>query len=294
MSIHGLMFLSALAVAAPPAGLPVRVEAGVVYARAGDADLRLDVAVPTNGSGPWPMVLCLHGGAWRVGFREEFSRPNIVFGEASLIERLAARGYVVASASYRLAPKAKFPDMLGDAKAAVRWLRANADRLHGRPDRIAAMGISAGGHLACLVGLTRPEDGLEGIVGNPGVSSAVQAVVSFFGPTDFTLRTWSPAAEDSVYVPFLGSRFDADPAAYRRASPVSYVRRGAPPFLLVHGTADTVVDLSQSHTLADNLREVGVPARLIEVPGAGHGWFGGTLDKSVAWMVDFLDGTLRR
>jgi acetyl esterase/lipase len=286
--------LASAALAAPlsasAAGQPqaVTVEYGIDYA----PGLQMDVARPRNGNGPWPGVLCLHGGAWRAGHRDHLSRPNIVFVRQSLIERLASRGYVAASASYRLVPDVRFPDMLYDAKAAVRFLRRSAGRFHLRSDRLAAMGVSAGGHLACLLGLTRPADGLEGPTGTGDVSSAVQAVASYFGPTDFTMRTWSTAADDAVFEPLIGRRFTDDPEAYRRASPVNYVHADASPFLFVHGTNDPVVDLTQSHTLADNLRECGVSARMIEVPGAGHGWIGPTLDRSVDWLIEFLDEVL--
>lgn len=288
-ALAGLL-LAVPALAADP--LPIRVERDIVYGTGGGVELQLDIAYPTRG-GPYPAVLCLHGGGWRVGNRQELSKANLVFPGTSMIERIAERGYVAASATYRLAPKAKWPAQIEDAKAAVRFLRASAKDYPLDPDRIAALGVSAGGHLACMLGVTEPDDGFEGNGGRPEVSSRVQAVVSVFGPTDFTLKTWSPLAEDVAYIPLFGVKFDADPRLYRRASPVDHVRRGAPPFLFFHGTADPIVDLQQTHRLADNLSEVGTKVRVLEMPGEGHGWLGTKAARSVGQLVDWLDGVLK-
>jgi acetyl esterase/lipase len=283
--------LVALAASTRAASPEVRVERDVPFKTADGQELRMDIARP-KGPGPHPAVLCLHGGAWRAGNRQQLSQANLVFTEASLIEQLAARGFVAASASYRLAPKARWPAQIEDAKAAVRFLRASAGKLDLDTDRVAALGISAGGHLACLLGLTEPEDGFDGEA-RPGESARVQAVVSIFGPTDFTLKTWSILSDETAFVPLFGVRFNEDPLLYRKASPVHYARPGAPPFLFVHGTADPIVDPAQTHRLADNLSEAGAKVKVVEVPGEGHGWLGDKARRTVRQAGDFLITTLK-
>src|SRR5262249_51489713 len=149
---------------------PVQVEKDLVYGKGGDTDLQLDLAMPKDGAGPFPALVCIHPGSWRQGNRQQLGQT---------IEVLAGHGYAAVTVSYRLVPTAIFPAQIEDCKAAVRWLRANAKKYKVDPDRIGAIGFSAGGHLACLLGTTDRNDGLEGNGGNPEQSSRVQAVVSF-------------------------------------------------------------------------------------------------------------------
>src|SRR5712691_3000594 len=118
-----------------------------------------------DGTAPFPALVCIHGGGWRIGNRQQLDQS---------IETFAGRGYVAVTVSYRLAPQAKFPAQIEDCKATVRWLRANAKDLKINPERIGALGFSAGAHLACLLGTTDERDGLEGDGGNPKQSSRVQ------------------------------------------------------------------------------------------------------------------------
>jgi acetyl esterase/lipase len=263
----------------------VRVERDLVYGKGGDTDLQLDLAMPKDGDGPFPAIVCIHGGGWRGGNRQNLAKT---------IEVLAGRGYVAATISYRLVPKATFPAQIEDSKAAVRWLRANAKKYKVDPDHIGAVGYSAGGHLCCLLGVTAKDDRLEGKGGNAEQSSQVQAVVSFFGPTDFTERTWNATVEKDILAPFLGGSFEDKRENYKKASPVSYVRKSAPPFLFFHGTEDKVVAVSQSRILAEKLRGVGASAKLVEIEGAGHGWGGEKLLETVEQMVKFFDANLKK
>src|SRR5262245_40147281 len=153
----------------------LRVERDVVYGKGDDQDLLLDLVRP-EGEGPFPAVLCIHGGGWKSGRRQDLDK---------LTELLVSHGFAAATVSYRLTNKAKFPAQIEDCKAAVRWLRANAKKLDLDANAIGAIGFSAGGHLACLLGAADKNAGLEGNGGNSEQSSKVQAVVSFFGPTDF-------------------------------------------------------------------------------------------------------------
>src|SRR5262249_42021899 len=156
---------------------------------AGGAELRMDFAQPAIGDGPFPAVLVIHAGAWHEGGREENHR---------YLAALARHGYVAASPQYRFCPADTFPAQLYDVKAAVRFLRANAASLKVDPDRIGAMGFSAGGHLALLLGMTSPPDGFDGAETKGVSSSRVQAVVDFFGPVDLADKTFSDQARGFV------------------------------------------------------------------------------------------------
>jgi acetyl esterase/lipase len=260
-------------------------ENGLVYGTGGGRELKLDLARPREGKGPFPAVVCIHGGGWSQGKREHL-RP--------LIKLLASRGFVAVTVTYRLAPAAKFPAQIKDCMAAVRWLRANAGKYRIDPNHIGAVGFSAGGHLACLLGVAGTSGGLEGLLGTSAKSSGVQAVVSFFGPTDFTTKNWPRQVEDNILVPFLGETFEKDPAIYKKASPITYVHKGDPPFLFFHGTKDKLVSISQSEKMVQKLKAAGVWARLVPVEGAGHGWTGAQLTRTLDQTIAFFQEKLKK
>ena len=259
------------------------VELDVVYARVGDRELKLDLARP-DGKGPFPCVVCLHGGGWRMGDKKDL-RGWITF--------LADRGYVAASIGYRLAPEATFPAQIEDAKTAVRFLRANAGKYRIDRDRFAALGWSAGGHLACLLGLTDPKCGFEGKTCTDQ-SSRVQAVIDYFGPTDLAAYGKDLLAQKAMLGPFIGANYADNPAAHEKASPLKYVNKDAPPFLIFHGTKDWVVPVEQSRTLAEKLKDFKVPVKLVEVPGEGHGWEGKANAETTRETVRFLAEKLKK
>lgn len=267
-------------------GKAIRSDADIVFGKGGTKELRLDLARPV-GEGPSPAIICLHGGGWVEGNRKQMK---------GTIEAMAMRGYVAISPDYRLAPQAHFPAQIEDCKAAVRWVRANAEKYHINPQKIGVFGFSAGAHLACLLGVTGKDDGLEGKGGNADQSSAVQAVVSFFGPTDFTQPVWSDKVIQRHLKPFLGGSAEDKADVYRRASPLTYAGKNAPPFLFVHGTADDIVPIQQSEAMVKKLRQAGVSARLIEVVGEGHGWGWSHEHRltSLADMMDFFDENLKK
>jgi len=274
-----------LLVAAARRSPEIAVERDLVYGKGGDAELKLDLAMPEAGGGPFPAIVFLHGEGWRAGNRRQMSH---------FIEGVARMGYVGVTVEYRLVPAARFPAPVEDCKAAVRWLRANAGKYRIRPDHIGVVGFSAGGHLACMLGVTDKKDGLEGVGGNADRPSRVQAVVSFFGPTDFSTRDWPRDLEKEVIVPFLGGSFADKPAVYRRASPISYVTKDAPPFLIFHGTGDELVPVDQSRRLAEKLKSFGVPAELVVLEGEHHGFTDANNQKSMKKMMDFLAERLKK
>jgi acetyl esterase/lipase len=288
LGIAGVLAMAILPFAgrSQPAAPAIRVEKGIVFGKGGDTELKLDLAMPKDGDGPLPAIVCIHGGGWSRGERGQM---------LGTIEALARRGYVAVSPDYRLAPQHRFPAALEDCKAAVRWLRANADSYRIRSSRIGVFGYSAGAHLACLLGVTGKDDGLEGEGGNAEQSSAVQAVISFFGPTDLTQPVWNNELREQQLEPFLGGSAAEKPEAYRRASPMTYAGKNAPPFLFVHGTEDKIVPFEQSGQMVDKLRQAGVSARLVPIEGEGHGhtWPADKRALSIAHLMAFFDETLK-
>jgi acetyl esterase/lipase len=264
-----------------------RFVGGILFGKGGETELKFDLAMPKEGEGPFPAIICLHGGGWVSGQRQQMK---------GTLEAMSLRGYVAISPDYRLAPQHRFPAQIEDCKAAVRWVRAHAQEYRINPDKIGVFGFSAGGHLACLLGVTDKEDGLEGKGGNAEQSSAVQAVVSFFGPTDFTKPVWSDKVIERHLKPFLGGTAEEKADVYRRASPLTYAGKNAPPCLFVHGTTDDIVPIQQSEEMVKKLRQAGVSARLIEVVGEGHGWGWSHEHRltSIADMMNFFDEPLKK
>ncbi|MBI4869300.1 MAG: alpha/beta hydrolase [Candidatus Wallbacteria bacterium] len=240
----------------------VRVDANVEYGRAGWESLKLDLYQPSRRPRrPVPAVLFIHGGGWALGDK----------AEGTFAGYLATRGYVVASINYRLCWLAKFPAAVEDCKAAVRWMRANARRLSVDPERIGVWGASAGGHLAMMVGCAGREAGLEGSSGTPGISSHVNAVVSYFGPADLAGEFANPLSLGGQIVRFFMGPF-RPPVDFVKASPVHHVGAGDPPLLLVHGDSDWLVPIRQSEIMLDAYRAAGLQARLVRVRNADHGF----------------------
>lgn len=239
-----------------------------------------DVFLPAKGTGPFPVVMWTSGSGWS-------SDQGNVGGE-QVAAYLVAQGYAVVSYSVRNSDQAVFPAQLHDAKAAVRWVRANAERLNLDPDRIAAAGNSSGGWIATMLGVTGGMPTLEGDVGVRGESSEVGAVVNFFAPTDFLQinRHMIPGACEEFNRAHRLVDCHDDPRAYESrligasilthphlvaaASPLTYVDAGDPPTLIAHGTQDMVVPDHQSTLLYSRMASAGTPVAYYEVHGAGH------------------------
>jgi acetyl esterase/lipase len=247
-------------VKAEPIKPAIDLQKDIVYGQGGGEDLLLDLATPRGLNQPAPAIIWIHGGAWRGGHKGEFEK---------LIVESAEKGYVAVSINYRLVPKYVFPAQIEDCKCAVRWLRANAERLHVDPQRIGVVGASAGAHLAMLLGAMDSGDGLEGQGGSSGNSSRVQAVVSYAGPTN--LASQFPIASKKLVADFLSSNADVAATA-RAASPITYVTADDPPMLLVQGTKDPLVPHDQAYQMVEALTKAGVDGRVELLVGQGHGW----------------------
>jgi len=260
------------------------LEKDIEYSRVGER-VAMDIARPRAGGAGRPAVIAIHGGGFRAGKRE---------GYLPLIEKLAARGYVAATVSYRLAPKHQFPAPVEDVKAAVRFLRANASRYGIDADRICATGGSAGGHLALFLGLTAGVAEFEGSGPNLDQSSRVSCVVNYYGPTDFT-QSYGKSVDAAEVLPlFLGGDLDHARAEHVRASPLNWVTPKAAPVLSIHGTKDRYVAFEHSVWLTSRLRSAGVEAETLGLEGADHGFRGADAVKAEAAMMAWFDRHLAR
>jgi acetyl esterase/lipase len=237
------------------------------YVPDGHPRQKLDLYIPVS-SAPLPLIIWIHGGAFKMGSKDD----NVP------LESLAA-GYAVASLNYRLSQHANFPAQIEDVKAAVRWLRANAESYHLDPDRFGTWGESAGGHLAAMIGTTGHTNTYD-VGENLDVSSRVQAVVDYFGPTDFLQMDAQRLPEGMVHdVPdspeseLIGGAIQEFKDRAEKANPVTYVSSDSPPFLIIHGDQDLLVPFQQSLLLKTALEEAGVPVTFYPVAGEGHGHF---------------------
>ena len=259
-------------------------DANIEYSDVG-GKLEMDIVRPREAASALrPAVLLIHGGGFRAGTRESYL-PMAV--------RLAERGYVAATASYRLAPRNQFPAAVHDVKAAVRFLRANASKYGIDPERIGAMGGSAGGHLALFLGLTAGVSEFEGSGPNLQFSSRVACVANYYGPTDFT-QSYSKSVDAAQVLPmFLGGDLDHARLAHIRASPLNWVTPNAAPVLSLHGTNDTYVAYEHAVWLTERLLAAGVPAELETITGAGHGFKGADAGRADQRMFAFFDKYLK-
>lgn len=238
----------------------------VEYAVVDGHSLKLDVYADEAADKSCPLVVWVHGGAWRRGSKD--SVP---------VTHWLNHGFVIASVDYRLSPIAKFPAQIHDIKAAIRFLRAHADDYGINRERVVVAGSSAGGHLAALVGVTNGVEILEGDVGQDGnESSEVQAIVSFCGASNLeTILSQSTPHGLSVRVPalklLLGDRPEKVPSLAKSASPVAHVDVSAPPLWLIHGDADPQMPAEQSAELAAAYRAAKAQVDFEVIPQAVHG-----------------------
>jgi acetyl esterase/lipase len=261
---------------------------------------KLDIYLPDAGDGPFPVIASIHGGAWMIGDKGDTQNSPMMEG--------LKRGYAVACINYRLSGEAQFPAQIFDCKAAIRYLRANAAPYYLDPNRIAAWGSSAGAHLAALVGTTPRVRKLEDFsTGNPKVSSKVQAIVSWYGPIESFLKMDEELSLSGMGVPdhsgpdspesrLLGDVITAIPARVSLASPMTHIKRYAPPFLVQHGLRDEIVPVEQSIRFAEQFARIAGQEKIsFEIlPDARHADPLFETPANVIKVLDFLDAHLKK
>lgn len=233
-------------------------ERDVTYCTMNELPQKMDVYYPSSG-GPWPALMYVHGGSWIEGDKAD--------GESW--KSMTENGFLVVSVNYRLGDfQTKFPAMIEDVKCAVRFLRAHSAEYNIDPNHIAAIGVSAGGHLVALLGTADESAGWD-VGENLEQSSKVQAVIDMSGISDFT-RNIPNGLNTSIYYAF-GELANKNTPENIAVSPISYITPGDPPFLIIHGDRDGVVPVEQARILHDKLTETGVPSTLVIVEGGDHG-----------------------
>jgi len=259
-------------------------ESGIEYANPENQHLQLNIARPKKSDHLLPCVLCIHGGGFRAGNRDSYN---------PLLIKLAGRGYVAVSTSYRLAPKYQFPAAIFDVKAAVRWLKANAGLYQIDPDRIGVTGDSAGGHLAQFLGVTADVNQFEGDEGNYAQSTRIACVVNKYGPSDFT-KSYGKSVDAAEVLPlWLGGNLGTAREKHVLSSPLNWVTPAAAPTLILHGTDDKYVAYEQGVWMRDRLKSCGVHVEMLTLEGAGHGSKGEDAERAEAAMFAFFDNQLR-
>lgn len=274
----------------------VTVVRDVLYATANDVPLRADLFLPDTDAAAAPAIIWVHGGGWRAGNRRVAPDLSRCF---------AARDFAMIAVDYRLTRRATFPAQIEDLKTAIRWVRSVAAEHRIDPDRIGLWGASAGGHLSALAGLTGDAMFTSAASMYTEYSSRVQAVVDGYGPIDFLqldahrpppdavsddpesltlprpdMRSADPDSYESL---LIGAPIESCPDQVRVANPITYVHPGAPPFLILHGLADTAIAPHQSQLLYEALAAHGNDATLCLIEGLGHGFLNRThLDEAGA------------
>lgn len=257
---------------------------------------QLDLYRPlTPPSTPLPVIVWFHGGAWKMGNRSSIER---------IIAEQLERGFAVASVSYTLSDRAQWPTQCHEAKAAIRYLRANASDLGLNPEKVIAAGMSAGAHMACTLGVTAQHDTLNGQLGeHTEQSTAVQGVLALYPPTDFLAvpknfdGLLDYYAEDSPVTQLLGATIEAAPHKSDLASPLKLLNNSGstpacPPALLLHGKADPIVPVEQSELMHASMKSLGLDSELMLVDGYTHGDYRFNRDEPAQRIHQFLDRLL--
>ena len=232
----------------------------VVYKTIDSIDLKLDIYHLKNISQTSPLIIFVHGGSWKKGNKDDYLRYLVDY---------AKKGYVTATVQYRLTPVATYTEMITDIEDAVRWLKKNADNYHIDKNKVATVGGSAGAHLVMMNAFTNPPKK----VGLDSISSNVQAVVNFYGPTDLTADY---AKENPAVTSLIGKSYSEDPNLYKEASPLFFVSKNVPPTITFHGTLDELVPYEQADQLHEALQNAGAISDYHLLQGWPH-----TMDASV-------------
>lgn len=297
----GILFSISVSAQKPPKANTDQIKRkwlDVAYATASPAQ-KLDIYLPEEGNGPFPVILSIHGGAFKGGDKAD--------GQLSPMLEGLKRGYAVVSINYRLSGEAIFPAQIYDLKAAVRWIRANAKSYQLNPEKIAAWGGSAGGTLSALIGTSGNVKELEDLsMGNPTQPSRVLAVVDWFGPTDFLKMDEQLKASgvknpqmhsipDSPESELIGKNLADAPELVIKVNPETYITPDDPPFFIQHGKIDHLVPYQQSENLASKLAPVigrdKVTFEILE--NNDHGGPGFTTEQNINKVFVFLDQYLK-
>ncbi len=281
--IAGYFFYDLIPIENGPPVPGVVMKADIQYGTGDGIPLSLDLYSAEGAKGAAPGILLFFGGGWRQGRKDQLRVYAQYF---------AQQGYVVAAVQYRLREEGLWPKSVQDAKCAVRWMRAHAAENGVDPERIAVMGNSAGAYLSLMLGYTAGVPEFEGNGGCPEQSSAVQAVIDIYGPTDFT----EPVRRDHpLIVGYMNGKYEADPSRYEKASPIRYVTEQSPPTCVIHGTVDQLVPVTQSDRLVEKLKEKGVPHYYSRINGWPHAMDAvvAVNNHTKALAVNFLDRYLK-
>jgi acetyl esterase/lipase len=261
---------------------------------------RLDIYLPDEGEGPFPVIAVIHGGAFMMGDKRDVQQLPMLEG--------LKRGYAVVCIEYRLSGEAIFPAQIQDCKAAIRFIRGNAEKYGFDPRRIAAWGGSAGGHLSSLVGTSAGVKDLEDLsMGFPAAECSVQAVVDWYGPSEDFLKMDEELKASGCGVPdhsapespesmLLGRLITEVPELVRKASPMTYVSAKTPPFLIQHGLQDQFVPAQQSIHFAEAIEKAAGKERVILelLPGVYHADPAFETPENTSRVLDFIDSVLKK
>ncbi len=255
---------------------------GVTYAQYGQREMHLDLYRPKAAPATLPAIVCIHGGGWYKGERSSMTH---------LAQALAAHGFVAVTISYRLSGEAKFPAAIHDCKAAVRFLRANAERYGIRTDAIGVTGLSAGGHLAALLATSGGVKALEGTGGNASLSSSVQACMAMGAQSDLQsprIGQLSSRPDDPFYRTFLGASQSENPGLYAQASPRHHLDKSDPPLAFMAGELDD--ESTHATETRSDLGKLGIPSGLTLISNAPHAFLGDqrSFDICVKASVEFF------
>jgi acetyl esterase/lipase len=250
----------------------------IVYTQASGFPQLLDLYIPTPfARKARPGIIFVHGGGWAGGSKDDF---------AAWARYYTAQGYVCTSVNYRLTPLHVWPAQINDVQAAVRWMRRNSRTLALDPNRIGAVGASAGGHLVLFLGETDTLNDFDPSLS--GFSSRVQAVVDFFGPTEFNMPSEWSGQIWTLIQNLIGQPWTPASPAYAAAGPVNYVTPDDAPTVVFHGLVDTVVPIDQSRRIVARLQASQIPVTYHEFPGEGHGFTGPTTNFCISVMNNFF------
>lgn len=259
------------------------------YAVSNGRKRKLDFYAPSNANSPVPLIIYIHGGGWIMGSKKNL-QPGIL--------KQVNRGFAVASVSYSFAPWSKWPTQAMELKAAVRWLRANAEKLNIDSEKFIVWGLSAGGHIASIIATSNGSDKLEGSLGNLSVSSSVQGAIIWYGPSELVrlvddlgvLKLFG-----KINIAFLyGAFFKKKQTEINQvANPSIYINPQTPPFYLMHGTADRIVPINQSNIFYDALKQKGIKVQYKVIPGYVHADRRLNRQEHVIELESFLDEIVR-